>query len=718
MKTKILCTLMLMVLFISAGELITQARASAPPGDLVTANGIALQAGTPLPVFRFAPPQVDTATAADLADRFSSVAGKPVFTDTYQSRVRFTVPNTDTLTSLEQYGATGGFYIFNASEAFSETVRAGSSFDKLVAQRLSCQFLLNKGLMPANVMVPGAAQQCDLDFQTNPYKTSEAWAAGLNIQNGTFTQQQIGLMVQVPMSIDTSPYTHISSVPLGGAGGHMSLFYRTTAAGSGGFSLDNSVPGLSALALPFYGRNFTFLRIVPSLDAAQVTRQVSAQVRAAYPGATVTVTAPLLMYMVSDAGTPQTALEPKFVFQGIQVTQGGNTFVLRDIIMPAVQSGPGGFGAVVTITAPPNGSTFTPGASVMFAATVSGGAGPYTYTWSLQDGTVLGTGTLANSSLPINLTTNQLPAVSHNGVPAGAQVILTVIDSEGAERSAFVTLTPTVAPSAFLPLSMRNATTTSTQAPPIAPASGSAVAFSNYSFGIEQGSDYLPYGPGGPDLPGVVPDVGGFKSRLLSYGWNSVFHWANALAWELDWRDCSLGGIDCTLGVDRADFAYYAGHGGDGGLVMPSNMNSTWVDGSNARFQRLRWVGFSSCRTLRVQGYVPPTEPIRRWFNAFQGAHMLLGFNSNMADIAFGGPLIDNMRMPFFQNIPLPWLQRTIREAWVLTAFNMNAGKPAYLYALGTNGYNAVNDKLPLPTDPPKPRPYPVAWYFWGWWNE
>ena len=87
-------------------------------------------------------------------------------------------------------------------------------------------------------------------------------------------------------------------------------------------------------------------------------------------------------------------------------------------------------------------------------------------------------------------------------------------------------------------------------------------------------------------------------------------------------------------------------------------------------FSTLRWAAFSSCQTLRAQPN-DSTAAIRRWFNAFQGAHMLLGFNSNMADVAFGGPFADRMKPITFFGIDI--YQMPIREAWVLTAFNMNA---------------------------------------------
>jgi hypothetical protein len=108
---------------------------------------------------------------------------------------------------------------------------------------------------------------------------------------------------------------------------------------------------------------------------------------------------------------------------------------------------------------------------------------------------------------------------------------------------------------------------------------------------------------------------------------------------------------------------------------------------------------------------------LRRWFNAFQGAHMLLGFNSNMADIAFGGQLVANMRMPSFPIIgDLPWAQLTIAQAWVKTAFDMNAGKPAYIYARSST-VNPINDKLPKPGSAFPSRPTLVTSYHWVWWE-
>ena len=98
---------------------------------------------------------------------------------------------------------------------------------------------------------------------------------------------------------------------------------------------------------------------------------------------------------------------------------------------------------------------------------------------------------------------------------------------------------------------------------------------------------------------------------------------------------------------------------------------------------------------------------------------MLLGFNSGMADVAFGPRLVDNMRVPTWWGIPIPAWQHTIAEAWVLTAFEMNAGKPAYMWVVGANGYNPYFDKLPgVYTPSPWGRPYPFTSWNWVWWDE
>jgi hypothetical protein len=694
--------------------------APAPPTGLLTSNGIWLEANLPLPVFQFLPPEVTGDGSVRLASQFSAIGrGITPAQDEYLGRSRFTIYNESTNTVLEQYGATGGFYAFNPSEAFGEAPRG--SINPVIAQQLACQFLLSNQMFPDNDLIGTPnVQLCDFDFNANPYNVSLISAAAADAGGRALGQQTLGAVVEVPMFVKTGRYSQIPTVPLGGAGGHLSLLFRTTDFNDAGFTLDNDAPGLGAVAMPFYDRALSFLNTFPTRDPQAALAEVTAFVRSSYPNATrISVPEPALRYVVGDAAQPQVALEPMLEFENIEVEDGGELINLRSIVIPALEKGSDGFGPNVTILSPDDGSRFAPGTAVSLTGQIAGGAPPYTYIWRNSDGVELAAGTL---TLPgaVSAVAADLAVVSHGGIPAGIVIELEAQDSVGAVRQTAITIYPTVAPSSYLPAVVKNAPAPSAnfafaETPgSIEPQAVTAV----YRFGVHAGSDYPPYGSGGSDLPGVIPDATGFRSAMLSYGWTATYNWWNASAWEKDWRDCGLGGIDCTAGVDRVDFAYYAGHGGPGGISLPSNKDSSWFDGANARYSTLRWAGFAACQTLRVQGYAAGSEPIRRWFGAFQGAHMLLGFNNNMRDVAFGPRLVDNMRMPTFLGIPLPGAQRTIREAWVQTAFQMNAGKPAYIYAIGTNGVNPVNNKLPRSGDPALPRPYPVASYNWVWWNE
>ncbi|MEP7189029.1 MAG: hypothetical protein ABI901_07570, partial [Roseiflexaceae bacterium] len=507
-----------------------------------TANGIIIQAGVPLPIFTMQAPALTGGGVSNLSQLFDNIYARQqgTLTDTYRGRLRYTIPNTLTNSLLEEYSATGGFYAYNAKAAFGETVQG--SLTTLQAQQLACTFL-SKQLIDGNGQLlighadgPAVPQFSALRVPppncTQPgYSAKLIWSNTQAIGGQTpAVAQAIGAVVQVPMVLNVGNFSQLATpVPIGGAGGHISLLFRPSSALAGGFSLDSSVPGLAALSMPFYGRGLNFLRNVAAVDPVAVQTQVEQQVRSSYPDATnVTVPTPNLLYMADEAGSPQKALEPDLNFSGITVTVGGVVFALKDINVPAVQSGTGGFGPTVSITSPANGSHFTPGANVSLAGSILGGALPYTYTWELEDGTVLKQGSLSGDG-SVAVVTNQLSALSHSGVPAAATVILRVTDNEGAERAASISLLPTVAPALFLAAIQHSGSAVAArQAAPAA--TFHTAGFSNYTFGQESGYDYPPYAPGGSDLPGVVPDANGFKSGMLSYGWNSRFSWSNGSA--------------------------------------------------------------------------------------------------------------------------------------------------------------------------------------------
>lgn len=723
----------LTVLLLIAGSLATADWASAQPALYSYANGIKLTAGSSLPIFLVARPAVTPDGTSSLVQNFSAIyARQPIGEDRYRGHARFSILNENNNTLLEQFGATGGFYAYNPSRAFGQILPDPlPELTPGTAQMLACRFLyLNPGLVPAssNLQIPGLSDfHCDHNFITAPlYKVSIETLNGQSSTPGSAADPPIPLRLMVTLPININIGTSAPMlIPLGGPGGHISMiFNNTNSRADKALSLDTSVVGLQAVAMPAFGRSFSPFKSVPAVNPADAKTQVLDQVQRAFPGGQIlSISDPVLEYFVSEAGEPQKVMEPKLTFSGITVVVDGHELPLKNISLPAVVSGPGGLGPTVVIDSPLNASSYLLGMPVTLQGTITDGNPPYSYDWQLDDGTSLmaapGSAASQGSLVPFSTV---LPAPDSKRLPGTQTIHLLVTDKDAITRQAMVSLSSSVP--LYLPLVSKAFTPAADTVPDQASALKSAVgsaapilSATNYRFGVEYGSDYPPYGPGGSDLGAVPPDANGFSAGLIGLGWPRVFNWYNANAWERDWRDCSLGGLDCSDGVDRVDYVYYAGHGSAGTLCLPSNNHdSSWVDATKARFQNARWVGFASCQTLRAQA-TPPTEPIRRWFNSFQGSHMLLGFNSNMADVAFGPVLVDNMRLPTIFGIEFPWAQRTIAEAWVQTAFQLNAGKPAYIYATSAS-VNPVGNKLPKVTDPPLPRPLPVNWFFWVWWNE
>jgi hypothetical protein len=732
----------LFLVCLSSGGSLLLARQGSEP-QYVTANGILMQAGSPLPIYSFAQPEIEQSSTEDVANRFSALAGPiglqqsqlppPTFEDSYRGKPRYTAPNTATNSLLTQYTATGGFQAYNVDEVGSDADRG--EVNARSAQFQSCAFLFNNNFMDFNgnllipieqdtitqgVRIKGGAY-CVPQLQgepapaqeTDPYEYSLVRLGGREVAGSNTVSRTIGIVVKIPLEI---PVFRATAYPISGPGGHISFLIRTTNPNDEGPSLDQGTPGLAAVSMPLFARRFTFLKTAPAVDLEQTRNEAEQRVRAMFPNATeVNVPVPSFSYMVGEPGETQKAFEPMLTFEGVSVVDNGITINLKSFSLPAVEGGETGFGPEVAITSPANESTYPPDTNVTINGEINGGTAPYTYQWFLSDGTQIGSDGTAAVAGPVSVQTI-LPAIGKGGGnPSSLAVILRVEDAEGARREAVVSLRPTVAPAIFVPMVNPQPNQNPTRAEAAPQAALSAV---NYTFGVESAADYPPYGPGGADLPGVPGDTNGLRNGLNGYGWGQRFSWSNASVWEKDWRDCSLGGGDCSYGVDRADLAYYSGHGGEGGLAVSSNNQASgWADGSNARFQQVRWAMFSSCQTLRVSFYTAPNEPIRRWFNSFQGAHMLLGFNSNMGDVAFGGPLVDNMRIPRFLGlVEMPWAQLSIRAAWVKTAFDMNAGKPAYIWATSAT-VNPADNKLPKGDDPLLPRPYPANWFYWVWWD-
>jgi prepilin-type processing-associated H-X9-DG protein len=683
-------------------------------GKAVPVPAIGLVAPSSLPVFQLSPPVVNPDVVMSLSGRFNAIGRQGVASDTTRGALRFTLANTATGSIFEQFGASGGFFASNANVAFGDGSVRGP-LDPGTAKMLACDFLMLHQLFPAEAQNQDCALGRALPYNTiiasRTVFTPSGGAGSLEAMAGVSTTEQIAVIVQVPLAINISGAVPLP-IPLRGPGGHLSLLFVSTeqppviGAAAVTPTLDSSVPGLAAVAEPWYQRQLVSRGNFNILSAAQAAQIAARQFRSELPiGAQVNPGTPVLAYWVGDPALPQENLVPTWVFSGGTAVVDGDTLNLRETTVLAAV----GFAPTVHITSPADGSGFYPGHVVTVTGTISDGFGgpPYEIEWSRDDGTVLASGSVPAAG-QVALVTSDLPFAIHAGVPASVTIRLLAVDSIGASAMDQVSLQPGPLVT-FLPLTMRaisgGAAAQAPQAPQDIPAA------STYGMGVEWVANY---NGTNPNLSGVIPDGNHFYSGLQGYGWSGIFKWTNNLAWERDWRDCGLSGSDCTYGVDRADFVYFSGHGSVARIYFGVSHDALNFYGNNARFQNVRWAGFSSCNTIRG-------TDMSHWFSAFQGAHMLMGFHSTMADVDFGGPLVDNMRiphfwLPFLGDVEFPSLQRTIREAWVQTAYNLNAGRPAYIYAVG-NGVDPSNNKLPKGGDAPLPRPFPVAAWYWVWWS-
>jgi Family of unknown function (DUF6345) len=671
-----------------------------------------------LPVFQLGAPAVNQDTLQRLAASYSGISPTATLSDTtFAGSLSLRSVNTQTGTSLQQFVATGGFFATNFQRAFSET--AGLRLTGYNPSTI-CSYLQGKSLFPQD-FAPSDPKGCTGYRETPIYlsiltPTLPTSGANSPAAAGAISEVvQIGVEFQAPLEVVVGqlPTGGPMYMPLGGPGGHLSLLLT-------GFgdqeSLDPMMTGLNAIAAPMNGRFIQrTIGSYPVVPPQVVRSQLSDRLRSILPaGAVITPGNPGLEYYVDHPAVTQTVIMPMWVFTDATANVGGEEVDLKGLTLPGVE----GFLPDVHITSPASNAIYFPGRPLTVTGTISGTAEPFTYTLEVEGGSVLTTGVAPSGTLQLPL--NSVPFPIGKGSGDNVVLRLSATDSNGAMSQDSVLLQSPLF--VYLPLVLRDATGSSAMSLP--GASPWAEAPAQPATAFTMGVEWIQYYNGtNPDLPGVPPDANGFYNRLVSLGWTGRFNWGNNAAWEKDWRDCSLGGIDCTFGVDRAEFAYFSGHGSPARIYFGVNKDAYSFWGGNARFQNVRWAAFSSCQTLRAGPYVGPgNPPLTDWFNSFQGAYMLLGFHSTMGDIAFGGPLIDNMKLPkLFGVIPLFSSQPTIRDAWVMTAFQMNAGKPAYLYAVGN--LNPVDYKLPDPAwsffYPDVSVPLTGIYQFrWVWWNE
>ncbi len=156
----------------------------------------------------------------------------------------------------------------------------------------------------------------------------------------------------------------------------------------------------------------------------------------------------------------------------------------------------------------------------------------------------------------------------------------------------------------------------------------------------------------------------GFKSVMRSKGHTVRFDWRGMNAWESDFKKTSAGGSDSSY-VDAVDAQWYTGHGSAGGITFK---NTSHQDGSitpsDARWgdKDLEWMQLESCQVLRDTNGA--NDYFARWAPAFDGLHLLNGFDTNANCVAGGtGRRFAEYLFPrSFLFVTVPAL--TVQQAW------------------------------------------------------
>ena len=172
------------------------------------------------------------------------------------------------------------------------------------------------------------------------------------------------------------------------------------------------------------------------------------------------------------------------------------------------------------------------------------------------------------------------------------------------------------------------------------------------------------------------------------------FHWTGQNAWERDFKSSSAH----DAMVDNVDEVFYCGHGWSGGFTFEGNSDDGSLvptdpvisPGGDWGDKDLEWLALLSCQVLKLNAGGQALW--QRWGPAFDGLHLLLGFDTNAYDWSNFGKRFAQWQMGRF-GVTLP-----VRAAWFQAAAEEqpNNVRSVVMGVVGPNGLSNYND------------------YFWG----
>lgn len=330
-------------------------------------------------------------------------------------------------------------------------------------------------------------------------------------------------------------------------------------------------------------------------------------------------------------------------------------------LLPAIQSAAPNVTARVTRKAPTSPTSGL--SSYSLSASITGGKSPYRYYWNIpranaDEASTIAQSTFRQPSITVPASAVIAPTGSQSDRPltslanqvVAGRITLTAIDANGVSSSVAVT-----------PSTVNEQTVSATGR---GPTSGGALA--------KKAAGELACCP---DWPCVANSSNGFKNTIASNGFSRTFWWTYNDAWEIDFKDALISGAD-NDGIDNADIGWYTGHGSPNGITF---MNTTTNDGTvapaDARWgnQNLEWLQIESCNVLQNTS---TSIAAQRWHQAFQGLHVLNGFETTAAcNNGLGGSfasLLFDYKVGGVTIVP----RRSVVAAWAAAArANEPAGK-------------------------------------------
>ena len=162
-----------------------------------------------------------------------------------------------------------------------------------------------------------------------------------------------------------------------------------------------------------------------------------------------------------------------------------------------------------------------------------------------------------------------------------------------------------------------------------------------------------------------------------------AFNWGDDYAWDIDFEEEGVGVFDVTSWVERVHIVFFSGHGSRNGVRFgvvghdDGELHYTEAKWGNGV---LNWICFDACRVLNNDD----SGVFDRWRNAFDGLHIILGFDTAANDKPYVGRYFAELLNDGY----------TVINAWKKACIEGEESdkKWAYLRSAGGSGVNTYYD--------------------------